>query len=90
MIRQTCQRCGHSFGGQISPAYERDQVELSIFLGEWSRNYILCEPCAARFEERLASLMEHSVSELKVVPWCDECDMPKYACICKTLASIDA
>ena len=60
MIRQTCQRCEHRFNPQavISPAYERDQQDVAIYIGEWSRNYILCGECASQLVAKLDLFMD--------------------------------
>ena len=107
MIRQTCQRCGHSFNPQavISPAYERDQEDVVIYIGEWSRNYILCGECASQLVAKLDLFMdrEHLKKEVldEVVAqqpyanradddaWCYRCNHWKRECVCKKLANED-
>ena len=99
MIRQTCQRCGYIFDLDVPSAVRiLDEVSLSLYLGEWSRQYVLCEACAARFNERLASFMNgqqvnrEALDELVAQrpyfsstghgAWCNKCEHWKSECTC--------
>ena len=58
MFYQICQRCGYVFDTDTTLGTEADlfdEVNVSVFMDNWSRNWVLCEPCAARLFERLES-----------------------------------
>ena len=98
MIRQTCQRCGHSFNSQavISPAYERDQEGVDLFIGEWSRSWVLCDRCAEDLQRYIAGFFEPVGMKASSAPLpsiyanvpdsqvlrCSECGLPVKGCIC--------
>jgi len=58
MIGQTCQRCGHEFGRELSPAYARNEEGAGIYIGEWSRSWVLCDRCAEDLQRHLVDFFE--------------------------------
>jgi len=58
MIRQRCQRCDRAFNPDSTYHSEGDDpIDVSIYIGEWSRTYVLCGGCATDLQRQLALMM---------------------------------
>lgn len=60
MIRQTCQRCGRPFNPD-STFYSKDvddMADVSLYIGEWSRSWVLCYKCAMALRGYVADFFE--------------------------------
>ena len=63
MIRQTCQRCGYIFHDYTVEDAEiglgGEEVTASVYIGQWERDYKLCEPCAATLQREINGVISH-------------------------------
>ena len=57
MIWQTCQRCGYVFQDQPSASSDtREEVVATVWVGQWEREYRLCNLCAAELQRAVDAL----------------------------------
>ena len=97
MIRQTCQKCGQTCttDGYIV-GIGCDEVGCSLYIGEWSRDWALCDGCARALQRYIAGFFEPVGTKASSAPLpsiyanvpdsqvlrCSECGLPVKGCIC--------
>ena len=59
MIGQTCQKCGQTCTtDEYIVGIGRDEVGCSLYIGEWSRTWALCDGCARALQRYIAGFFE--------------------------------
>jgi hypothetical protein len=64
MIPQVCQRCGYVFPANDEPSSTDDmrcEESVTLWIGNWQREYRICTICAAKLIGELRALMEARV-----------------------------
>ena len=59
MIGQTCQKCGQTCTtDEYIVGIGRDEVGCSLYIGEWSRDWALCDGCARALQRYITGFFE--------------------------------
>ena len=59
MIGQTCQKCGQTCTtDEYIVGIGRDAEGCSLYIGEWSRTYVLCSRCAGELQHLIRDFFE--------------------------------